>query len=253
MSWCAASACGTSTTTCAPPGRSPAAIVFRPGHVESDAVDVTEARDGSALLVAQRAGRRVALEHRRADGTLAVLDERGRASGPPRLVTAFDEAGEPVRQWTGAWELYADWFDGLIGTERAFALTDSKTVANFMAEYRRPNLVSLHVVHNSHLDGAEPALRARAPVAASGVRAPRAIRRRRLPHRTAARGCRGPPLRPRQPVGRAERDRPARRRSGTRPRPGPRAQASWSPGSRGASASTTPSTSCGSAGPRACR
>ena len=69
-------------------------------------------------------------------------------------MTAFDEAGEPVRQWTGAWELYADWFDGLIGTEPAFALTDSKTVANFMTEYRRPNLVSLHVVHNSHLDGA---------------------------------------------------------------------------------------------------
>ena len=135
-------------------GPEPGRIVFRPGHVESDAVDVTEARDGSALLVQQRAGRRVALEHRRADGTLAVLDERGRASGPPRLVTAFDDDGEPVRQWTGVWELYADWFDGVIGTERAFALTDSKTVANFMAEYRRPNLVSLHVVHNSHLDGA---------------------------------------------------------------------------------------------------
>ena len=130
----------------------PGRIVFRPGHVEPDTVDVTEARDGSALLVAQRSGRRVALEHRRADGTLAVLDERGRVSGPPRLVTAFDDVGEPVRQWSGAWEFYAHWFDGLIGTERAFALTDSKTVANFMAEYRRPNLVSLHVVHNSHLD-----------------------------------------------------------------------------------------------------
>jgi len=135
-------------------GPEPGPIVFRPGHAAPDSVDITEARDGSALLVALRAGRRVALEHRRADGTLAVLDERGRTSGPPRLVTAYDEAGEPVRQWTGAWELYADWFDGLIGTEPAFALTDSKTVANFMAEYRRPNLVSLHVVHNSHLDGA---------------------------------------------------------------------------------------------------
>jgi poly(glycerol-phosphate) alpha-glucosyltransferase len=130
----------------------PGRIVFRPGHVEPDTVDVTEARDGSALLVARRSGRRVALEHRRADGTLAVLDERGRVSGPTRLVTAFDDVGEPVRQWSGAWEFYAHWFDRLIGTERAFALTDSKTVANFMAEYRRPNLVSLHVVHNSHLD-----------------------------------------------------------------------------------------------------
>ena len=60
-----------------------------------------------------------------------------------------------MRQWTGAWAFYADWLDGLIGGERAFAITDSKTVANFMAHYRRPNLVSLHVVHNSHLEGAQ--------------------------------------------------------------------------------------------------
>ncbi len=60
-----------------------------------------------------------------------------------------------MRQWTGAWAFYADWLDGLIGGERAFAVTDSKTVANFMSQYRRPNLVSLHVVHNSHLEGAQ--------------------------------------------------------------------------------------------------
>lgn len=137
----------------------PAPLVFRTGHVEADTVEVSEAGDGSALLVAQRGGRRVALEHRRADGTLALIDERARASGPPRLLTAFDEAGEPVRQWTGAWEFYAHWLDGLIGSDHAFALTDSKTIANFMAEHRRPNLVSLHVVHNSHLDSHEGASR----------------------------------------------------------------------------------------------
>ena len=137
----------------APPAPGP--IAFRPGHVRPDAVDVIEARDGSSLVVARRGGHRVALEHLRADGTLAVRDERARESGAPRLITAYDEAGDPVRQWTGAWAFYADWLDGLIGAERAFAITDSKTVANFMAHYRRPNLVSLHVVHNSHLEGAQ--------------------------------------------------------------------------------------------------
>ena len=54
-------------------------------------------------------------------------------------------------EWPTRWDSYADWLDTLIGDEPAFAVVDSKTVARFMARYRRPNVVTAHVVHNSHL------------------------------------------------------------------------------------------------------
>lgn len=126
-----------------------------PPDAHADDRHVTVAPDGAELRVAVRDGQRVLLEHVRADGSVAVRDERLREVGPPRLITAFDAAGVPLRQWTSAWDCYDDWLDGLIGTERAFAITDSKTAARFMARRPRPNLVSLHLVHNSHLVGAE--------------------------------------------------------------------------------------------------
>ena len=122
---------------------------------ETDGVATTTAPDGSELRVHSIGRRPVLVEHVRSDGTVAVRDERSRAAGPERLITAFDDGGAPVRQWTSPWACYADWLDRLIGGERTFAITDSKTAARFMARYRRPNLVSLHVVHNSHLVGTE--------------------------------------------------------------------------------------------------
>jgi poly(glycerol-phosphate) alpha-glucosyltransferase len=42
----------------------------------------------------------------------------------------------------------------VIGSGPAYAIVDSKSIAPFMAQYRRPNVVTLHVVHNSHLSDA---------------------------------------------------------------------------------------------------
>lgn len=97
------------------------------------------------------------VDHLRADGSPAARDERLPAGvdGPARRITAYDADGAAARQWTRAWDCYADWLDGIVGDERAFAVTDSKTAAEFMARYRRPNLVSLHLVHNSHLAGSD--------------------------------------------------------------------------------------------------
>ena len=132
----------------------PAPLVHRVGDPRVDDVAVTTAPDGSELRVGLRGGRRMLLEHRRADGTIAVRDERLRPTGPRRLITAYDGGGAPVHQWTSAWDCYADWLDGVIGTDAAYAITDSKAIAPFMAQYRRPNVVSMHVVHGSHLAGA---------------------------------------------------------------------------------------------------
>lgn len=122
---------------------------------DTDELDVTVAPDGSEVRTSSRAGRRVLVEHVRADGSVAVRDERHRADGPERLITAFAPDGAPLRQWTRAWDCYADWLDHVIGSERTFAITDSKTAARFMARYHRRNVVSLHVVHNSHLVGTD--------------------------------------------------------------------------------------------------
>ncbi|WP_187432545.1 glycosyltransferase [Agromyces mariniharenae] len=106
---------------------------------------VATPRDDGASLV----------EHLRGDGSLAARDERfpAHAAGPSRRITTYDAGGAVLRQWTRAWDCYAEWLDGVVGDERAFAVTDSKTAAEFMARYRRPNVVSLHLVHNSHLVG----------------------------------------------------------------------------------------------------
>ena len=127
----------------------------RPGRGSVVAPDGTELRvlrdggDGED----RGDGAVVRLEHRRADGSVAAIDERRRPDGPRRLITAFDADERPVRQWAGAWQCYADWIDGIVGDEPAFAIVDSKTMAPLMAELRRPNLVTMHVVHNAHLVG----------------------------------------------------------------------------------------------------
>lgn len=93
------------------------------------------------------------IEHRRADGSLAVLDERTAHRGERRRITAFDRDERAVRRWGSAWACYGEWLAGLAGDEPAFAIVDSKTTARFMAQVRLPELVTLHVVHNAHLVG----------------------------------------------------------------------------------------------------
>jgi poly(glycerol-phosphate) alpha-glucosyltransferase len=107
--------------------------------------------DAATVRVWRTAGAPVRLAHRDADGGLRLVDERARAIGPRRLITAFGPDGSPTRQWTSAWAFYAEALDELLGGEPAFAIVDSKTVARFFQTYRRPNVASIHVVHGSHL------------------------------------------------------------------------------------------------------
>ncbi len=100
------------------------------------------------------------IDHLRADGTLAASDRRDvpRASGKMRrVVITCDDAGSPTAAWNGVRELYRAWLDRLTGGERSFLLVDSKAMARFAADYRRPHVVVVHVVHGSHLtdDGTE--------------------------------------------------------------------------------------------------
>jgi poly(glycerol-phosphate) alpha-glucosyltransferase len=117
-----------------------------------DGIRRDAASDGAARLELRGPDGSVRVAHLRADGTLAVLDERGRAARPRRLITAFDADGHAVRQWASARACYADWIAEVAGEGDAFAIVDSKTAAGFMAHVRLPRLVTLHVVHNAHLE-----------------------------------------------------------------------------------------------------
>ncbi|MEI5584088.1 MULTISPECIES: glycosyltransferase [unclassified Agromyces] len=119
-------------------------------ELRGDAADA-----GPGTVATLEDGRGLRVEHRRADGSLAVLDERPRDRGERRRITRFDHDERPVHRWDSAWACYADWIAETAAGERAFAIVDSKTAARFMARIRLPEVVTLHMVHNAHLAGAD--------------------------------------------------------------------------------------------------
>jgi poly(glycerol-phosphate) alpha-glucosyltransferase len=93
-------------------------------------------------------------DHYRPDGTLVLSDRRDvRTRGVlgGRSVVLCDATGAPVRSWGRIWHLYRAWLDHLTGRRPSWLLVDSKTSANFMLDYRRRHVVTVHVVHGSHL------------------------------------------------------------------------------------------------------
>jgi poly(glycerol-phosphate) alpha-glucosyltransferase len=58
-----------------------------------------------------------------------------------------------VRSWGRVWHLYAAWLDRLTARRTSFLIVDSKTVAPFVASYRRKHVTTVHLVHASHLVG----------------------------------------------------------------------------------------------------
>lgn len=96
------------------------------------------------------------VDYYREDGSLLVSDRRdarSRGTLGGRSVVLCDAAGKPLRSWGRVWAFYRLWLDILRDREPSFMVVDSKTVANFMMTYRRKRAVTMHVVHNSHLQG----------------------------------------------------------------------------------------------------
>lgn len=108
-------------------------------------------------------GRPRDIDHLRADGSIALSERRPAGGG--RLLVACDAAGSPVRSWRRRYDLYSDWLDSLVGGAEAFVIVDSKTVAPFAADYRRPHVTVVHVIHGSHRGSTPGSVRAsRQPV-----------------------------------------------------------------------------------------
>lgn len=127
----------------------------RGGAPAAVADDVLRRDDGRVIARVRRDadGRVLQIDHLRDDGTLVLSDrrdrrERGTLGG--RTLVLCDGTGAPVRSWRRAWPLYTAWLDALTTGHPAFMIVDSKTIAPFMLEYRRANVVTAHVVHASH-------------------------------------------------------------------------------------------------------
>jgi poly(glycerol-phosphate) alpha-glucosyltransferase len=90
------------------------------------------------------------IDYFRADGSLLLTDQRNGGIAE-RRVTLCDTAGEPIGAWSQMFPLYAFWFDQLPRDPVAWIIVESKSSANMMLHYKRPDVALLHVVRGSHL------------------------------------------------------------------------------------------------------
>lgn len=109
---------------------------------------------GRRIRLDAAAEKTLQIDYFRADGSLFVSDQRDindRGVEGGRLITLCDHNGEPVAGWNKMWPLYLFWLDMVVGTQETFMIVDSKTTANFITRFRRDNVVTLHLIHNSHM------------------------------------------------------------------------------------------------------
>jgi poly(glycerol-phosphate) alpha-glucosyltransferase len=91
------------------------------------------------------------VDYFRPDGTILLVDERNRADSPRRRVTLCDTSGEPIGTWDAIDPFRAMWLDTLPRDPVAWMIADSKTSADALVRYQRPDVVKMHVVRGSHV------------------------------------------------------------------------------------------------------
>ena len=97
------------------------------------------------------AGLPVQIDYFRPDGSLLLSDQRLGPESANRRVVLCDAAGQPLGAWSEMYPLYAFWLDQLPRDPVAWMIIDSKSSANMMIHYQRPDVALLHVVRGSHL------------------------------------------------------------------------------------------------------
>jgi poly(glycerol-phosphate) alpha-glucosyltransferase len=99
----------------------------------------------------QESGRHTQIDYFRADGTMLASDQRHGLDFADRSVILCDTSGEPLGSWRWVSRLYWLWLDSLPRDPVAWIIADSKTSANPLIQYDRPDVAKLHVVRGSHL------------------------------------------------------------------------------------------------------
>jgi poly(glycerol-phosphate) alpha-glucosyltransferase len=131
-----------------------AGTTFAPG-AEATFDPLGERGDHSSALIhvlRDEDGKTVQTDYFRADGTLLASDRPKGGEGGVRAFTLCDTSGSPLGTWQSIWNLYWAWLDSLPRDPIAWLICDSKTSANHIIDYRRDDVVTIHVVHGSHLE-----------------------------------------------------------------------------------------------------
>lgn len=90
----------------------------------------------------------------RSTGSRFASDQKDpKVPGTPggRLVTLYASTGEAVASFPSMARLQSAWLDLVIGQRQAFLINDSQFLADYVAGYRRPNVVTVQALHNTHL------------------------------------------------------------------------------------------------------
>jgi poly(glycerol-phosphate) alpha-glucosyltransferase len=129
----------------APSFQGPALYGWEPLGQRGDAVDPWKRRllDGSRQLVQ--------VDYLRDDGTVLLSDQAEESGKRRRRLVLCDRAGKPIGAWSSMFPFYARWFDSLKRDPVAWIIVESKSSANMMMRYQRPDVALLHVVRGSHL------------------------------------------------------------------------------------------------------
>lgn len=125
--------------------------------VDTDGTGTVETRHRDERVLSRSRvdaeGGTLQVDHYRDDGSLLLSDRRDtrvRGALGGRSVVLCDADGRPVRSWRGIRPLYRAWLDALTDGHPSYLIIDSKTVAPLLLGYRRPHIVTAHVVHASH-------------------------------------------------------------------------------------------------------
>lgn len=102
-------------------------------------------------VLADKDGKVLQIDYFRKDGSLMLSDRRDIPGKGNRYVTLCDVSGQPLRTWRGVWGFYHFWLDSLPRDPIAWFFADSKTSANHVVGYRRDDVVTMHIVHGSHV------------------------------------------------------------------------------------------------------
>jgi len=96
-------------------------------------------------------GEPVQVDYLRDDGSVLLSDQAAEPGNRLRRLVLCDNASRPIGSWSHMFPFYAQWFDSLKRDPVAWIIVESKSSANLMMRYQRPDVALLHVVRGSHL------------------------------------------------------------------------------------------------------